>query len=429
MTEPVVVGVDVGSSAARAIAITRSGEVVGSGSGGYGGPSLPVGEVDPNTWLGGTVASIAALEMNPAAIGLGGHGPTTVASGGELALTFRHPAGESSSPSEQHAAHTKVLRETFGPHVEPRLLWDWVAAKLGARSDSQSVWPGVEALFEFGEPTPVGNAFGETSGELGLPAGIPLVPVSNDAYMTAWASGTYVPGRAFDPGGKTGGFGIAVESGEHDNYGSMPSAVEGIYLRGGPVAAHGALIDWWSEITGRSVPELIDLAAKAPPGSLGVMALPFLEGERAPRWNPDLRAEIVGLHIDHDLGVITRALLESTAYGLAHIAQGLAAEGVVLDRLVCSGGPARSTVWAGIKAAVLEVPVDIPACDEMAAYGAALGAGAALDWWPRPGEGPAGSWPVPEMTTIEPESLEVYRHGLARFIELGDQAVAKISRS
>jgi len=388
-----------------------------------------VGEVDPNTWLGGTVASIAALEINPAAIGLGGHGPTTVASGGELALTFRHPAGESSSPSEQHAAHTQVLRETFGPHVEPRLLWDWVASKLGARSDAQSVWPGVEALVEFGEPTPVGSAFGETSGELGLPAGIPLVPVSNDAYMTAWASGTYVPGRAFDPGGKTGGFGIAVESGEHDNYGSMPSAVEGVYLRGGPVAAHGALVDWWSEITGRSVPELIDLAAKAPPGSLGVMALPFLEGERAPRWNPDLRAEIVGLHIDHDLGVITRALLESTAYGLAHIAQGLAAEGVVLDRLVCSGGPARSTVWAGIKAAVLEVPVDIPACDEMAAYGAALGAGAALDWWPRPGEGPAGSWPVPEMTTIEPESLDVYRHGLARFIELGDQAVAKISRT
>jgi sugar (pentulose or hexulose) kinase len=127
--------------------------------------------------------------------------------------------------------------------------------------------------------------------------------------------------------------------------------------------------------------------------------------------------------------VISRALLESTAYGLAHIAQGLAAQGVVLDRLVCSGGPARSTLWTSIKAAVLEVPIDVPACDEMAAYGAALGAGAALDWWPRPGEGPAGSWPIPEMTTIEPEPLDVYRQGLARFIELGDHAVAKISRT
>jgi xylulokinase len=367
--------------------------------------------------------------MDPAAIGVGGHGPTTVASSGELALTFRHPAGESSSPSEQHAAHTQVLRQTFGQHLEPRLLWDWVVAKLGARSDAQSVWPGVAALTEFGEPVPVGSAFGETSGELGLVEGIPLVPVSNDAYMTAWASGTYDPGRGFDPGGKTGGFGIAVESGEHDNYGSMPSAVSGVYLRGGPVAAHGALLDWWSEITGRSVPDLIDLAAEVPPGSHGVMALPFLEGERAPRWNPDLRAEIVGLHIDHGVGVITRALLESTAYGLAHIGRELAAEGVVLDRLVCSGGPARSTLWAAIKASVLEVPVDIPACDEMAAYGAALGAGAALGWWPRPGEGSVGSWPVPAMTTIEPEPREVYRKGLVDFIELGDEAAAKISQT
>jgi xylulokinase len=390
-----------------------------------------MGEVDPTTWLEGAVAAIESLGVDPAAICVGGHGPSTVASTGELALTFRHPAGESSSPPEQHAAHTQVLRETFGAHVEPRQLWDWVLARLGARSDSQSLWPGAPALSDFGEIVPVGSSVGETNGEFGLPVGIPLVPGSNDAYMTAWAGGIDVPGRGFDPGGKTGGLGVAVESGEHEDaatYG-MPSPVAGVYIVGGPVAAHGALLDWWSEITGRSVPELIDLAEKVPPGSHGVMALPFLEGERAPRWDPDLRAEIVGLHIDHDVGVISRALLESTAYGLAHIAQGLAAQGVVLDRLVCSGGPARSTLWTSIKAAVLEVPIDVPACDEMAAYGAALGAGAALDWWPRPGEGPAGSWPIPEMTTIEPEPLDVYRQGLARFIELGDHAVAKISRT
>ena len=193
------------------------------------------------------------------------------------------------------------------------------------------------------------------------------------------------------------------------------------------MAAHGALIDWWAQITGRSVPELLDLAAQAPPGSEGVMALPFMEGERAPRWNPDLRAEIVGLHVDHGIEVVTRALLESTAYGLAHIAQGLAADGVVLERLVCSGGPARSSVWTSIKASVLEVPIDVPACDEMAAYGAALGAGAALGWWPPPGDGTAGSWPVPAMTTIEPEPSDLYRTGLERFIELGDEAVARIS--
>jgi len=431
MPEEIVIGVDVGSGAARALAVTPSGAVVATGSAGYSGGKFALGEVDPGTWLDGAVAAVAAVGLKPAAICIGGHGPTTVASTGQRALTFRHPAGESSSPPEQHAAQTQVLREEFGDQVEPRQLWDWILSRLGARSDSQSVWPRSRVLPEFGEVVPVGSLVGETNGEFGIPSGIPLVPGSNDAYMTAWAGGVDVPGRGFDPGGKTGGLGVAVESGEHEDAASygMPSSVAGVYIVGGPVAAHGAILDWWSDITGRSVSELIELAAKVPAGSHGVMALPFLEGERAPRWNPDLRAEIVGLHIGHDVGVIARALLESTAYGLGHIAQDLAAQGVVLERLVCSGGPAQSTLWTSIKAAVLGVPIDVPSCDEMAAYGAALGAGAALGWWPRPGEGKAGDWPVPEMTTIDPEPLDVYVEGQQRFIELGDAAAVRIARS
>ena len=82
-----------------------------------------------------------------------------------------------------------------------------------------------------------------------------------------------------------------------------------------------------------------------------------------------------------------------------------------------------------IKAAVLEVPIEVPDCDELAAYGAALGAGSALGWWPRPGEGKSGDWPMPAVTTIEPEPLDVYREGLDRFIALGDEAVARFGRN
>lgn len=428
MPEPVAVGVDVGSGSARAIAITREGAVVATSSAGYDGDDLPIGEVDPASWLRGTVAAVAALDVEAAAICVGGHGPTTVASTGERALTFRHPAGESSNPSEQHAAHIRALRNDYGAAVQPRQLWDWVLARLGGRDDSQSVWPASTPLAEFGEVVPVGESVGETTGEFGLAPGITLVPGSNDAYMTSWAGGIDRPGMGFDPGGKTGGLGVAVASGEHENaadYG-MPSHVAGVYIVGGPVAAHGALLDWWSAITGRPLSELFELAAEIPAGSNGVMALPFLEGERAPRWNPDLSAEIVGLRVEHGVGEMTRALLEATAYGLGHIARELADRGAVLKRLVCSGGPARSTIWTSIKASVLEVPVDVPSCDQMASYGAALGAGAALGWWPRAGEGVSGDWPLPEMTTIEPEPSDEYRAGLQRFIELGDAAAARI---
>lgn len=395
-----------------------------------GSKDLPMGEVDPHTWLEGTRSAIASLDCGtPAAICVGGHGPTTVSLDGQRALTFRHSAGQGGTAAEQHAAQTAALRTEYGSQVQPRQLWDWVLSRMGGSDAIQSVWPGSTVLPEFGEVVPVGSVVGRTRGVRGIPDGIPLVPGANDAFLTSWGSGIDIPGRAFDPGGRTGGIGAAVAADSHTDAGKygMPSAVPGVFILGGPVAAHGTLLDWWAEITGRPIPELLELAAKVPPGSEGVMVLPFLEGERAPRWNHDLRAEILGLHTSSTVGVITRAVLESTAYGLGHITKGLRDQGVRIERLICSGGPSRSSLWCEIKAAVLEIPVDVPECDEMASYGAALGAGAALDWWPRPGEGSSGDWPLPAMTTVEPKPLEVYRTGLARFIALGDEAEARLS--
>jgi len=434
MSSEVVVGVDIGSSAARAIAIDGEGAVVAEAKARYDGPAaLPVGEVDPATWLAGLSAAVLDLDCdNPVALGVGAHGPTTVASTGQLALTFRHPcAAGAGGPTEQHAAHTALLKERYGDDTEPRQMWDYLLSCLGGDPDIQTVWPATTGFAGFGEPVPVGSNVGKSTGAHGIPEGIVLAPGSNDAFLTVWAGAIDIPGRAFDPGGKTGGLGIAVAAGEHEDlarYG-MPSHVSGIAVVGGPVASHGEILDWWAQITGRSVPELIEMASVVPPGSLGVMVLPFLEGEREPRWNPALRAEIHGLSVGSDAGVVTRALLESTAYGLGHIARDLAEQGVTMDRVVCSGGPSRSRVWTSIKAAVLEVPIEVPGCDEMAAYGAALGAGAALDWWPRPGEGRSGDWPMPAVTTIEPEPLDVYREGLDRFIALGDEAAARFRRT
>lgn len=423
MADEVVAGVDVGSSGARAVAITRDGVVVASAAASHPMRDLPLGEVDAAVLLRSAVDAVAGLGVHPQAIGIGGQGPTTVASTGERALSFRHPAGTEGGMAGQEEGQAEALRDLVSGPFEPRQLWDWLAARIGGRSDLQSVWPGSKPHPGFGDPVPVGTPFGLTSAGQ-LPAGIPVIPGCNDAFMTAWASGIDTPGKAFDPGGTTGGLGVAAAVAEHPGMAAfgMAGHVPGVVIVGGPVAAHGAMMSWWSEVTGRSVPDLIAEAEEVPPGAHGVLVLPFFEGERAPRWNPDLRAEVLGLHLDHGRPVVTRALLESAAYGLAHIARTLAAQGVGLDRVVCSGGPARSRLWTAIKADVLEVPVDIPDCDQMAAYGAALVAGAGAGWWPRPGEGTAGDWPTPVMTVIDPHPLDVYRKNVDRFIALGDEA-------
>ncbi|MEE9206060.1 MAG: FGGY-family carbohydrate kinase [Acidimicrobiia bacterium] len=426
---PHVVGVDVGSSSARAVALDADGVVSADFIARYPMADASVrGRIDPAMWLSGLQAAVSGLGVGtPAALAIGGYGPCTVAANGQAALTFRYPVGDPSDPRDQHVAQTAELRQLFGPDVDPVLLWNWLIARLGGRSGIQSVWPGDEPLPEFGEPVSVGTAIGTTSGEFDLAAGIPLVPASNDGYLTAWAAGIDSPGLGFDPGGVTGGLGVAMVpsgGGEVAPYG-IPSAAAGVQIVGGPVASHGAMLEWWAGLVGGEIGELLEAAASVAPGSDGVLVLPFLEGERAPRWNTELRAEIVGLHASHDAAVVTRAILESTAFGLAHIAREVAAQGAVLERLVCCGKPSRIPLWTSIKAAVLEVPVDVPQQREMAAYGAALAAGAALEWWPIPGAGQSGDWPTPEVTTVEAEPLTVYREQLEQFIALGDAAQAR----
>lgn len=425
--DPFVVGVDVGSSSSRAIALGRDGRVLDRSTVVHRFESSHrSGEVDPGIWRTSAVEAIAAVGGSAAAIGLGGYGPTTVASGGELALTFRYAGGDIGDPQDQHQAHAAELGRRYGPEGAPLLLWDWLAAELGAPHGRQSVWPGDEPIPGFGEPSPVGAAVTVTAAGSGLDAGIPLVPATNDGYLTAWAAGIDRPGRGFDPGGSTGGLGVAVAgTGPAAPYG-IPSAVPGVLIAGGPTASHGAMLDWWAMTTGTSPDELLRRAVDEPVGSDGVFVLPFLEGERAPRWNAALRADIIGLRPHHGPGTVARAILECTAYGLAHIARSLADQGIGLERLVVCGATARNPLWVETKAAVLGVPVEVPAEREMAAYGAALAAGAALEWWPRPGEGASGDWPLTAFSVVEAAPVAVHQERFEEFVQLGDAAERRL---
>ena len=429
MAGQVVVGVDIGTGAARAVSLDRAGRVLAGSEARIAPMNLPRGEADPFRWVEGLVQAVEQLDAGPpAALGIGGQGPTTVMRSARRALTYQHPAGASSDFAGQHLAQAEELSGRFGGAGRPRQMWDFLVAELGGSSCTQAVWPGQDPLEGFGDPTPVGSAAGVTAGDSGLPGGIVLAPGANDAFLTAWAAAIDRPGKGFDPGGRTGGLGVAASRCDHPSVSEhgIPGHVPGVYLVGGPAASHGAMLDWWSSMTGRTVPELLEAAAAVEPGSGGVTVLPFLEGERAPRWVPGLRAEIHGLGVASDQGVVARAVLEASAYGLAHIARDLARHGITMNRMVSSGAPSRSSLWVSIKASVLGVPVDVPSCPEMAAYGAALAAGSAVGWWPRPGEGEAGDWPAPAFTTFEPATVTAYEEGLDRFIALGDEAARRL---
>jgi len=430
-TRPAVVGVDVGTGAARAIAIGDDGIVLARASGVYPGrEDWPAGRAELAGWRAGVATALAGLGIaEPVALGIGSQSPTTVPLDGRLAVTVRHPAGITGSPLDQHLAQREVLAVEMGADEPPvAQLWDWLLADLGAPL-GQTRWPGDPDLPGYGPRRPTGSVAGEADGSWGVPAGTPLVGGAQDAYLAFWAGGTDVAGRAVDPGGRTGGLAVATARGTvaEDPY-ALAAAAAGIDLVGGPFAAHGLMLDWLATVTGRGPAELAELAGSVPPGADGVLALPYLEGERAPRWNRDLRAELVGLGSEHGPAHLARAVLEGTAYGLRHLVEDLRVRGPEVSLVVVGGSPARSRIWCQIKADVLEVPVERPDEPDLTAYGAALAAGAGAGWWPAPGDGGPGSWPRPAQTLLEPRSDPAYHRGYQRFLALGDAAVVRLSK-
>jgi len=431
---PVVIGVDVGTGSARALAVDPDGRVLARAAGPFPRRDRwAPGRATPSAWRSGLATALRGLAAalpqagRPVALGLGSQSPTTVPVVHGDALTVRHPAGVTGSPLEQHHAQRDVLRAEQGPDVQVAQLWDWLNGELGGRTGIQSRWPGDPALDGYGDVVPTGHRVGEADGTWGVPAGTPLAGGAQDAYLACWAAATVVPGRALDPGGRTGGLAVAVDAGRRpDGMYAMPSAVPGVDIVGGPVAAHGLMFEWLARTLGRDEAELLALAATVPPGARGVTVLPFLEGERAPRWRPELRAEVVGLGSDHGPAELARSVLEGTAYGLAHIAADLADAGVGVDVMMCGGSPARSELWCQIKADVLGVPVEVPVETDLAAHGAALAAGSVAGWWPAPAEGHAGDWPCLATRTLEPRPDPAYAEGYARFVALGDAAVARL---
>ncbi len=149
------------------------------------------------------------------------------------------------------------------------------------------------------------------------------------------------------------------------------------------LSAAGSLT-WLRAATDPSAPfdTLLDEAKEWPPGTEGLIFLPYLAGERTPHADPDARGAFAGLSIRHDRGALTRAVLEGVAFGLRDSLDLIYNLGGQPKLGRVSGGGARSELWTQIIASVLELPLERVAVDEGAAFGAAILGGVAANVWP-----------------------------------------------
>jgi ribulokinase len=145
-----------------------------------------------------------------------------------------------------------------------------------------------------------------------------------------------------------------------------------------PPAVYGAAAQ-----SGQSLYAYLDeLANQIPPGSGGLVALDYWQGNRTPLRDPLARGALVGLTLYHTPAHVYRSLLEAAAFGNRHILEALDEAGVHIHEVRASGGGAKSDVWLQMHADVAHTPVTVTTSADACLVGCAVAAAVCAGAYP-----------------------------------------------
>lgn len=101
------------------------------------------------------------------------------------------------------------------------------------------------------------------------------------------------------------------------------------------------------------------MAESSPAGANGLLFLPYLAGERSPRWNPEASGAFLNIHMYHTREDYIRAVLEGVAMNLELILQSYRKKKNVTS-MVMTGGAAKGDIVARLLSDILEVTITRP---------------------------------------------------------------------
>jgi len=228
-----------------------------------------------------------------------------------------------------------------------------------------------------------GAVTAEAAGITGLPAGAPVFGGGGDAVISTVAMGMRSPKTV----GLTLGTSAVVSRGL-PSFAENPGGRFQIYCGCAPETwtaycatnSAGGCYRWLRDTLGGSLDfaTLDRLAGATPPGSDGLLFLPYLAGERFPHFDARARGGFIGLDARMGLGHLARAVLEGVCYSIKQMYMEIDAllPGEPVTEITLTGGGARSALWRQMLADVLGLPVRTTYGGEHGgAFGAALLAG------------------------------------------------------
>lgn len=216
----------------------------------------------------------------------------------------------------------------------------------------------------------IGHLTEEIAAQTGFPAGIPVCGGAGDTMESMIGSGNMKPGQAVDVAGTCAMFCVSTDgiipelskkgSGLIFNSGTLPNS----YFYWGYIRTGGLALRWFKdnvcghEGDGSYYNVLNDAAASVPPGSNGLLFLPYLTGGTNDIKNAT--GCFLNLTMDTDQATMWHAVLEAIGYDYMEITDLYRSAGVDLHRITVTEGGSRSDIWNQIKSDMLGSEVVTP---------------------------------------------------------------------
>jgi len=149
--------------------------------------------------------------------------------------------------------------------------------------------------------------------------------------------------------------------------------ISGLYGAIASLVGSGASLQWYNnEFLNIGFNEIDRQASKRADKVRNLFFFPYLSGAGYPFWNSSIRGSFMGIGLEHDRFDFARAIMEGVAFGVRRTLDDFSANGYPAKVLRIMGGGAKSDLWCRIIASATNTPIEISGENEACAMGAAI---------------------------------------------------------
>ncbi|MDB5132245.1 MAG: gluconokinase [Mucilaginibacter sp.] len=255
-----------------------------------------------------------------------------------------------------------------------------------------------------------------------LKPGIPFIIGASDGCLANLGSMADKPGVAAITIGTSGAVRVASSKPLPNEQAMTFSYIldKQTFICGGPINNGGIAMRWWLKnmnqgTTDDDFTQLFEQIASIPPGSEGLLFLPYLTGERAPVWDSESCGTFFGIKLLHTQAHFSRAVLEGICYALNDVLDAVQQNAEPIIQINVSGGFVKSELWVQTLADVTGKKLIIMQSEDASAIGAAF---MALKHTGNISEYPSGDAADLKIFMSNPATAAVYKKNFAVYKRL-----------